>query len=52
MTLTLELTPGVEAALRRKAAREGQDIAAYLLSVADREAQEETLALPQTTEEA
>lgn len=38
MTLTLELTPGVEAALRRKAERQGQDIAACLLSVAEREA--------------
>jgi len=52
MTLTLELTPEVEARLRRKAAREGQDIAAYLLAVADREAQEETAPLPQVTNEA
>ncbi len=42
MTLTLELTPEVEARLRRKAAREGQDIAAYLLSVVNREAQEDS----------
>jgi len=42
MTLTLELTPEVEAALRRKAAREGQEIAAYLLSVVNREAQEDS----------
>ncbi len=42
MTVTLELTPEVEARLRRKAESEGQDITAYLLAVAGREAQEES----------
>ena len=42
MTLTLELTPEVEAALRRKAAREGQDMTTYMQAIVEREAQEDT----------
>lgn len=41
MIITLDLPPEMEARLRRKAEQEGKDIAAYLLAVADREAQEE-----------
>ena len=41
MTLTLELSPDLEARLRRKAERAGQSLPDYLLAVADAEAEEE-----------
>ncbi len=42
MTVILELPPEMETRLRRKAERAGQDLPSFLLTVADREAQEET----------
>jgi plasmid stability protein len=39
MTLTLELPPELENRLRTRAARHGQDVTTYLLTVAEREAQ-------------
>lgn len=41
MTVTLELAPEVETRLRRKAAREAQDMTTYLEAVVEREAQDE-----------
>lgn len=41
MTITLELEPELEACLRRKAEREGQDITTYLQAVVEREAEDD-----------
>ncbi len=41
MTLTLELSPDLEARLQRKAKRAGQSLPDYLLAVADAEDEEE-----------
>jgi len=43
MTLMLELSPDLEARLRRKAERAGQSLPDYLLAVADAEADEEEI---------
>lgn len=43
MTVILELPPEMETRLRRRAERAGQDLPSFLLTVADREAQEETV---------
>ncbi len=42
MTITLNLDPEKEARLRHEAARRGQDVADYLLSLADADAPGET----------
>lgn len=42
MTIILELAPEVEARLRRKADRAGQEVADYLLAIADREEEEDS----------
>lgn len=50
MTLTLQLTPEQEHRLRARAARHGQDVAAYLLTVAEREADSEPEPRPLTAD--
>lgn len=50
MTLTLQLTPEQEHRLRARAARHGQDVAAYLLAVAEREAASEPEPRPLTAD--
>ncbi len=42
MTIVLELAPELEARLRRRADRAGQEVADYLLAIADREEEEDS----------
>jgi predicted transcriptional regulator len=45
MTITIELTPHVEAQLKRKAARQGQDVTNYLQMLVEADARQQDLNL-------